>query len=242
MRGAADAPMGAEPDEAGVPADAPRAVASQRWCDALLVHAPLAQDREPLLPAGLELDRHGGKAYVGVVAWRVRDAAPRWAPSVPFLSHFREVITRTYVTDGTHRGFWNLSWDVSSFPVAVGSRLSGLPFHWSTVEVGGGRCRCRRRWPDAADMLELELEPEPGPAEATELLEWLLSPRSLYLARRTKMIRSPVVHPSWSLQEARLGALAGRLVDDWGLDGRPLLHASSKDMVAEILPPDIRRR
>ncbi len=72
----------------------------QVWHDLLFAHWPVATERlRPTIPAGLELDLHEGRAWVGVVPFRMSGIRLRLLPlDAPWLSAFPELNVRIYVT------------------------------------------------------------------------------------------------------------------------------------------------
>ena len=74
------------------------------------------------LPPGLELDIFDGRAWLGIVPFRMEDVAPRGLPALPGLSVFPELNVRTYVTHDGSPGVWFLSLDAASWPTVVGAR------------------------------------------------------------------------------------------------------------------------
>ena len=78
-----------------------------QWLDLLFAHWDFAADEvAALLPAGVELDTFAGRAWVGVVPFRMADVAPRWVPALPWVSAFPELNVRTYVTCDGKPGVW----------------------------------------------------------------------------------------------------------------------------------------
>lgn len=108
-----------------------RNAGTQRWSDLLFVHFEVdPAEIRPLLPRRLELDLHDGKAYVGLVPFRMERIAPPFYPGALGL-RFLETNLRTYVhLDGDRPGVYFLSLDASSLlAVRVARMLWGLPYH-----------------------------------------------------------------------------------------------------------------
>ena len=83
----------------------------------LFMHWAIAPELlAPQLPQGLELDTFGGKAYLGIVPFMMRDVYPRGTFAVKGLSHFPELNVRTYVTAGGKAGVWFFSLDADNKP------------------------------------------------------------------------------------------------------------------------------
>ena len=70
-----------------------------RWVDLLFAHWPMDPAAlRPLVPAPLELDVFDGRAYLGIVPFRMEDVGPRGLPAPPVAGAFPELNVRTYVT------------------------------------------------------------------------------------------------------------------------------------------------
>ena len=71
----------------------------QSWHDLLFAHwpLPLATIRAAV-PEQLPIDTFDGRAWIGVVPFRVRGLRARWLPAIRGLSDFPELNVRTYVT------------------------------------------------------------------------------------------------------------------------------------------------
>jgi len=115
----------------------------QRWENLLFLH----WDYEPgviqsTLPRGLEVDTFGGRAWVGVVPFRMAALRPRFLPPVPALSWFWELNVRTYVRDRHGRpGVWFYSLDCDqALACAVARRFFHLNYREAAMgcEVGAG--------------------------------------------------------------------------------------------------------
>ena len=80
---------------------------TQSWHNLLFAHWPVdAQLLRAKVPAGLPLDLYDGQAWIGVVPFRMTNVAPRFVPSIPFISEFAELNVRTYVTVGGKPGVY----------------------------------------------------------------------------------------------------------------------------------------
>ncbi|MEO5885091.1 MAG: DUF2071 domain-containing protein, partial [Candidatus Limnocylindrales bacterium] len=74
-------------------------VMRMRWTDLLFAHWPMDPTvLQPRIPDGLDLDLYNGRAWLGIVPFRMEDVAPRGVPPIPRLSVFPELNVRTYVT------------------------------------------------------------------------------------------------------------------------------------------------
>src|SRR4051812_22094227 len=103
-----------------------------------------------LLPPGLAVDTHGGKAWISLTPFRMERFRVSGLPPVPGLSNFPETNLRTYVVGPDGRdGIFFLSLEVDSLATTLGARLAyGAPYHWADMKVeqnGGVRYVSRRR-------------------------------------------------------------------------------------------------
>src|SRR5690625_5339622 len=74
----------------------------QKWEDLLSLHIPV--DPEALrshVPKELELDVYGGKAWISIFPFLIRDLRFRNMPRFPYFHKFLELNVRTYVK---HKG------------------------------------------------------------------------------------------------------------------------------------------
>ena len=78
---------------------------TQTWHELLFAHWPVdtATLREKV---PFPLDLFDGRAWVGVVPFRMTNVAPRLVPALPGLSAFPELNVRTYVTVGGKPGVY----------------------------------------------------------------------------------------------------------------------------------------
>ncbi len=105
-------------------------VMRQRWLHLLFLHwtAPAAA-LQRLLPAGLEVDVHEGRAYVSLVPFTIRGVRPPLS--------FHEVNLRTYVRcAGGPPGVWFFSLDAASRLAVLGARAwYRLPYHHARMRM-----------------------------------------------------------------------------------------------------------
>ena len=233
------------------PSDAPATLLTMRWTDLTYLHWDVEPDSvAPLLPAGLEPDLVDGRAWVGLVPFRMAGirlgAARRPLP----WSTFAETNVRTYVIgpDG-RRGVYFHSLDVPVVAPTVVARLGfRLPYCTSAMTISrrGERIGylARRRWPAA--------EGRDGPARSHVIVrvgaavptvdesvrDVAMSARwALYTeAPGAGLLKVEVRHDAWQLYEADVETLDDELVAEAGyhLDGRAPVH------VRHAAPVDVR--
>jgi uncharacterized protein len=218
---------------------------TQTWHDLLFAHWPVDSQRlRHQVPAPFELDLFDGNAWIGIVPFHMSNVAPRWIPSLPWISEFPELNVRTYVRVADRPGIYFFSLDAgSSFAVKVARGLLNLPYypavmtvarhgnviHYESCRKGAGRnAEFRGRYEPTGATFEA------GPGS----LEYFLTERyCLYhLDRRGRPYRLDIHHPPWALQSAQADVTCNTMADanGLGLPARaPLLHfVERQDMVA----------
>jgi uncharacterized protein len=103
----------------------------QSWHHLLFLHWSLPPEQvRPLVPAGLDLDLHDGRAWVGLIPFTITGTRAVFTPPVPFVSDFHEVNARTYVhRGGKDPGVWFFSLDAASLLAVGGARaVYRLPY------------------------------------------------------------------------------------------------------------------
>jgi uncharacterized protein YqjF (DUF2071 family) len=218
---------------------------AQRWHDLLFAHWAV----EPavvraLVPAVLPLDLRDGRAWIGVVPFRMSGVRPRLVPSLLRLSAFAELNVRTYVTLGDKPGVYFFSLDAASaLAVASARALFHLPYYraaMSLVSDGEAICYTSRRTHGGATPAELRVRYGPlGPACSAapgSLDEWLTARYCLYTVdRQGRPRRCEIHHAPWPLQPAEARFDRNTMTAAAGIalpDEPPLLHfARSLDVV-----------
>jgi uncharacterized protein YqjF (DUF2071 family) len=223
-----------------------RAVMTNRW--RWLTYLHWSYDPavvQALLPEGLRVDTFDGKAWVGLIPFRMEVALPG-LPPVPYLSTFPETNVRTYVVglDGTP-GVWFFSLDASRLPAVVAARgWFGLPYRWARmrIERKGRRVRytsMRREGPSASSAVEVEVG-HPVPAgDVTDLDHFLVSRWRLYSAGRRGLVLGRIDHAPWALRSAELVEVRQDLVEAAGLPspiGEPIVRYAP-GVGVRIAPP-----
>jgi len=188
---------------------------SQRWENLLFLHweADPAELRQRL-PAGLTLDTFGGKAHVGLVAFRMRHVRPWLLPPLPWLSNFLELNVRLYVRgpDGTP-GVFFLSLDCErDLAVRIARAGFHLPYEHATMHcrVAGGAYHYTCRRGGQSGIAEFAWKPhgEIRPA-INGTLEHFLAERYVFFTAHGetgRILRGHVRHAPYPLQAAGLGA------------------------------------
>jgi uncharacterized protein YqjF (DUF2071 family) len=209
---------------------------AQTWHDLLFAHWTVeAAALRPLLPAPLLPDSFEGRAYVGVVPFRMSGVRLRLLPPVPGVSAFPEINVRTYASHGGRPGVFFLSLDATN-PLAVWAarRFFRLPYYRARISCraeGEGVAyesrRAHRGFPAAA--FRASYGPT-GPAAAPvkgSLEHWLSERYCLYVTGPDGRLRiGEIVHDPWPLQPAEARIEHNAMTSAFGIElqGQPLLH------------------
>jgi uncharacterized protein len=212
-----------EPVSALCPTPVPRPVLRMRWEALTYLHWALDPDVVAArLPRGLVPDVLDGRAYVGLIPFRMAGIGlgPRPLP-LPY-GRFPETNVRTYVVgpDGG-RGVFFHSLDVTRLaPTLVAQATYRLPYAWSRMRLTrrGTRLayRTERRWPGPRGLTShvvVEVGERLSAGEREPLEDFLAARWSLYAALRDgSLVRARVDHQPWPLRHAQLVHLADDLV------------------------------
>jgi uncharacterized protein YqjF (DUF2071 family) len=211
----------------------------QEWLDLLFAHWPLAPEAiAPLVPAPLQLDTFEGRAWVGVVPFRMRDVRSRLLPALPWLSAFPELNVRTYVRFGGKSGVYFFSLDAGNILAALGGRLAyRLPYFHARMSAqstdGIVVYESRRLRPARRPATFVARYRPSGPAACAmpgSLADWLTARLCLFTVDRAgRCYRADIEHAPWPLQpaEAEIAVNTMALPAGIALPGtQPLLHFS----------------
>lgn len=210
----------------------------QTWRDLVFVHWQVpARAITSLLPAELEPDLYQGKAYVGLVPFRMTGIRPVFLPALPGLSKTLETNVRTYVKHRDHHpsakpAVWFFSLEAENTAAVTLARLGyGLPYFkagmWlhehaqdnNTTLYSASSCR---HWPKPApvsSLVQAEFSDQQpyAPAEAGSLEHFLAERYALYARRRGRLMYAEVQHEPYRIKPGRLVACQPWLLAAAGL-------------------------
>lgn len=225
-----------------------RWVMAQEWRDLLFAHWPVSAGiLRKHIPEGLELDTHGGQAWVAVVPFLMSGVRLRYLPPIPGTSEFPELNLRTYVKRGGKPGVWFFSLDAAnSLAVAVARAWFHLPYFRARM-----RCEESSGWIEY-ESLRIHAGAAPAifcgryrgtgnafRAKAGSLEHFLVERYCLYSARQDgQLLRGEIHHPAWELQLAEAELTDNSIGTPLGsaLLGKPLLHFSRRQDVVAWAP------
>jgi uncharacterized protein len=216
----------------------------QTWDDLLFVHHRVpVETLRPLVPERLEVQQHSGSAWLAVTPFVVTGLRARGLPAFPFVSSFRELNVRTYVTHDGKPGIWFFSLDASSqLAVEAARRLYRLPYFRADISTrrrGGeilydcsrddGKAFSAAYRPDG-----LVFKPEPGSLE-----HFLTERYCLYAEHEAELYRAEIHHRPWPLRTAEARIDLNTMSPFKLPPDEPLTHYSARqDVVIWPLEPD----
>ncbi len=215
-------------------------VLAMEWRDALFLHWRVDPGAiAARLPRGVAVDTCEGSAWVGVVAFRIARARPRFVPAELGFAAFGEVNVRTYVVAGGKPGVWFLSLDAAN-PAAVETarRIVHLPYYRARIrtrfDAAGAAYACERtdaRAPAARFEATAAFAGGERYAAAGTLEHFLVERYCFYTADpRGRTVRGDVAHEPWPLRDASARIEANTLLAAARIEpaqAEPLVHASA---------------
>ena len=212
-----------------------RRLLEMRWLDALFAHwrvDPAAV--EARLPDPLSVATHDGDAYLGVVAFEMRDIRPR---GLPVGLSFPELNLRTYVTDGDTTGVYFFNLDAADpVGVRVARGLFRLPYFRAAMDVtrDGDRVTVTsERTHRGAATADFDATYGPAGDTATpepgSLAAFLVENYRFYTEGRGRLYYGDIDHEPWPLAPAEADIRTNTLFEANGFDepdGEPILHYS----------------
>ena len=237
-------PVEPEPVTAEAPPLRGPVLMHQDWRDLTYVHWAVPPEQvAALMPAGVRPDTLEGRSYVGLVPFRMVDAAPGRGRGVPWLGTFLETNVRLYSVDaGGRRGVVFLSLDCDRLAVVLGARsVIGVPYRWArlqhaatTLPGGGERHSYEGSLPRSLGRSPARLSARSRPSgpgsrvvvdvgaarTATDLDTFVSARWGLHTRRAGRTLYLPNRHEVWPLRDTRLVELrTGGLLASVGLPG-----------------------
>ena len=208
----------------------------QTWQDLLFAHWPVdAAALRALVPAPLAADVFDGRAWAGVVPFRMSGIRLPPLPPLPGTSAFPEINLRTYVTHRDRAGVFFLSLDATN-PVAVWTarRFFHLPYYKARMScrsegerVAYESRRTHRGFPPVGFGGDYGPAGPPTGPRSGSLEHWRTERYCLYtLGSGGRLERGEILHDPWPLQPGEARIVENDLAAPFGiqLSGPALLH------------------
>jgi uncharacterized protein YqjF (DUF2071 family) len=217
----------------------------QTWRDLVFVHWEVDPNAlASLLPPQLEPELFNGKAYVGLVPFRMTDIRHVRLPAIPGTSETLETNVRTYVKRRDLAAepvpaVWFFSLEAESALAVIVARLGfGLPYYKAkmTFEKRSSTdgkiwitAHSTRKWPPpipGTSLVESEFltRTPTKPAEPGTLEHFLVERYALYAQKRGELAYAQVRHDPYQIAPGKLLNVDPQLLTAAGLP-QPLLDA-----------------
>lgn len=220
----------------------------QQWRDLLFLHWEADPARiQETLPPGLFVDTFSGRAYLGIVPFRMCRVRPRFLPPLPGISAFPELNLRTYAVDKSGvPGVWFYSLDAGQWlAVRIARAFFHLPYHharmsWKSGENEYGHFAAKRGHSRIQEFRYKATGPAlpaaPGSLEAFLVERYVLF---AWNARRKRLYRGRVWHRPYAVCGAEVPVLSRDLFALNGFDdpGRPPDHQLASEAVEVTVYP-----
>jgi uncharacterized protein len=173
----------------------------QQWHNSTFLHWIIPAEKiKELLPPGLELDTFEGNAWVSLVEFEVKKMSPHYLPPFPYISNFREINVRTYVTCKGIRGIYLFSIETDKIiEVFLTRSFIGLPYEKSLIKKTPNNVVSVNNYHNY--FLDYSLAPVGLPTEKSKLDYWLTERHCLYNYHNNKIYRHNIHHKEWDLEE-----------------------------------------
>lgn len=204
----------------------------QQWDDLLFIHWPIPYETlRPYVPQALKLETYHGQAWIGVIPFRASINRPRLLPWS--LGSYVELNVRTYVRFYDEPGVYFFSLDASSLLVTAGAKgLLSLPYYDAKMQMtqtGLNICFASQRF-TTGDVKHFNATYRPLPrtyyAKENTLTYWLTERYCLYTLRGNCILKGPISHSPWLLQDAAYNVEQGEYIPKTSVADVPLVHYS----------------
>ncbi|SDM90697.1 hypothetical protein SAMN05216244_3716 [Sediminibacillus halophilus] len=221
-------------------------VAEQHWDDLLFIHWPVPYEvLRPHVPEQFELETFNGTAWISIVPFLGNKNRFRGMPGViPFISSFLELNVRTYIRYKGESGVYFFSFDADSNTAVAGARtVFSLPYMKAKMSMNRNRKekevlfrsqRIQKDAPSARFFARYRPISQASHARVGSLTHWLVERYCLFNIKEDKVLKGPINHSPWELQEAELELEMDDLVPflpNKYLSASPLVHYSKRKKV-----------
>nr|WP_244939975.1 DUF2071 domain-containing protein [Leptospira adleri] len=216
----------------------------QYWEELAFLHWEIPKEfLNEVLPKGLEADLFEGKAYIGLVPFRMKGVRPIHLPPLPWISNFPELNVRTYVKNGEKQGVYFFSLDASNrFAVEIARKFFHLPYLNAAISMRKNQNRKEffsKRKDHRATNAEFHADYKPISevyrSQRGTLENWLTERYCLYSQdSKGRIYRGEVHHLPWPLQKGECIIRKNEILRSHGIpdSGRePLVHYSESIQV-----------
>ena len=196
---------------------------TQRWESLLFCHWEIdPEELLPHVPSGLDLDTFEGRAYVGIVPFKLREIRPSWLPK-QLAFNFLETNVRTYVTYNGRPGVYFFSLDANSRLAVLAARIGwSLPYYHATMtasEVGQSiSYASHRRGGRANHRVSFRIGDKVGHPPDGSVEHFLVERYLLFVEKKGAIHCGQVHHSPYEVWNAEISEIEEELVAASGLE------------------------
>lgn len=215
---------------------------SQTWLNLAFIHWEIEyDDLRSRIPADLEIDLYGGKAWVAIVPFDMKGVTLRSCPKISYLSDFPEINVRTYVSYRGKPGVWFFSLDVPKrFTVWTARTFFHLPYRYGKVSCTEDARAIRYENEVRDESFKANYRPIGKKVWDQESFEkWSTERYCLYCQNKHgNLYRTEVHHPEWPLETASLSIEENTLLAPFQTKDRHPSVLFSKRIDVVAYPPE----
>jgi uncharacterized protein len=194
----------------------------QSWHDLAFLHWEVPVEAVArLLPAGTRPDTFEGRAYAGLIGFRMVGLGPLRGPGMPYLGTFLETNVRLYsVDDQGRRAVVFRSLDAERLiPVLTAQALLRLPYKWARMRLhtDGDVLRYTSKRHPQGPTTDFSVRVGAPVSEPSPLEHFLTARWGLHTRAWGRTLHLPNEHPRWPLHRAELLHVDDHLVEAAGL-------------------------
>ena len=203
----------------------------QNWVDLTFMHWEV--DPKILakhIPEDLEIELFEGKAYVGIIPFKMEKVRPRNLPSIPLISNFPEFNIRTYVKKNGKGGVYFLTLDAQSIVTCKYAPFAyGLPYRYAKCNFHTNE-KGEYFWSSVRTTNGIKLEGKSiaygslMKAEKGSLEEFLFERYCLYVEKKGITYRAYTCHEPWEFRNAKVEIKENSLTEFYELGIKNLLN------------------
>jgi uncharacterized protein len=179
----------------------------QQWHNTVFLHWKVpAQKIEALLPPNLKVDLIDDSAWISLAAFEVKKMRIQNLPALPYISNFKEINVRTYVTHNGIKGIYLFSIETDKLIEVLRTRLFlGLPYIHSAIKKTSDYISTFNM--NNNNYVDISYATPKVPVVKSPLDYWLTERHCLYNYVNNKLYRHDLHHREWQLKEIDISIL-----------------------------------
>ncbi|MEM7163728.1 MAG: DUF2071 domain-containing protein, partial [Bacteroidota bacterium] len=176
----------------------------QEWKDTVFLHWNVSAEKlRRWVPTELEIDLIEGKAWVSLVAFRMKKVHPRGLLPLKVISDFEEINLRTYVQFKKKAGVFFLSIEAGKkISSTIARKVSFLPYRYSRIHRGFKEIASSNKIFN--DRFDLIFSVGPEIKNDDPINNRLVEKYALFQDYKDSIHAFEIHHPQWKLKELKI--------------------------------------